>query len=299
MRSALEIIKEENKRRLKMCHKSDSTGAMASKAKFLGYTIKNTCSASIALKLHSLEKDYQENKLIEKIGFKSNEKLGGIPTINFPNIYLQVSFMRLIKDNPQFMELESVKILMDYFEKHKVCLNCQHCNGLCYNNKFLYGKPDKAISELRVLLAYITEREELANKILTITKIHNVFRINGNGEIHSEDMLYFWINIAKRKKNTTFFTYTKSFELFENYLSHKKLPKNLIVNMSLIEGQQEKLSKFENLYSGNKFVIVKEIPDRAKYVCSGNCTQCGGYDSGYCMKKLSKSNNTIYVEYHN
>ena len=73
----------------------------------------------------------------------------------------------------------------------------------------------------------------------------------------------------------------------------------MVVNMSIIDGQQEKLSKFEKLYSGNKFVVVNEIPAGAKNVCCGNCTECGGYNMGLCMKKLPKRNNVIYVAYHN
>lgn len=296
----LMTFKAENQKRLMSCNKKDTTGSMNKKALELGFEIPNTCGSAIALSLEGLEKEFKEGKLIDNIGFKSNDKLAGIPTINFPNIFVQTSFMRLVRLNPELeKKYESVKILMEYFREHKVCVNCELCNGLCYNNKFEYGKPKKSISELRVLLAYITEKEALANKILKISKIMSVFRINGNGEIHSREMLMFWINIAKRKPSTTFFTYTKSFELFEEYLVEKKLPKNLLVNMSIIDGQQEKLSKFENLYAGNKFVVVDELPNNTKYVCGGNCSECGGYDFGHCMKKLPKNNNTIYVVYHN
>ena len=293
-------FKLENQKWLNSCNKKDSTGAIMRRAKQLGYELPNTCSGAIILGLDDLESELKEEKLIDMIGFKSNDKLAGIPTINFPNIFVQQTFMRMVKDNPILLEkYESVRILMEYFQEHTVCHNCELCNGLCYNNKFEYGKLKKTISELRVLLAYIVDRQALANKILRICKINNVFRINGNGEIHSQEMLTFWINIAKRKTNTLFFTYTKSFEIFEEYLQENKLPKNMLINMSIIDGQQEKLSKFENLYSGNKFVVVNELPNKAKYVCCGNCTECGDFELGYCMKKLPKNNNTIYVEYHN
>lgn len=300
MNNLLETFKNENLKRLQSCNKKDSAGAIVKKALALGYAMPNTCSGAILLGLDGLETELKEGSLIDNIGFKSNEKLAGIPTINFPNIFVQSTFMRLVKMNPELeQKYESVKILMEYFREHKVCHNCALCSGLCYNNKFEYGKPQKTISELRVLLAYILERQALANKILKITKIHNVFRINGNGEIHSKEMLTFWINIAKRKPNTLFFTYTKSFELFEEYLQEKSLPKNLLVNMSIIDGQQERLSKFEKLYSGNKFVVVNELPKGAKNVCGGHCGECGGFKLGLCMRKLPKNNNTIYVEYHN
>lgn len=302
MKDLKNLLKEENKKWLKSCNKkpSESTGATSKKVLELGLEVPNTCAGMIALKIESLEKEFQEGTLLDGIGFKSNEKLAGIPTINFPNIFVQSSFMRLIKMNPEWEEkYKCVAVLMEYFRENKVCTNCESCCGLCYNNKFEFGKPSKAISELRVLLAYITQRQQLANKILKICKINNVFRINGNGEIHSREMLMFWINIAKRKKNTLFFTYTKSYELVEEYLINNKLPKNLLFNMSIFDGQQEKLSKFENLYAGNKFVVVKELPDKAKYICCGDCGECGGYELGYCMRKLNKRNNTIYVEYHN
>lgn len=292
----LEKIKMENLKRLASCNKRDSEGAIMTQALELGLELPNTCGGAIALGLEGLENEYKNGELVKKIKLKSNKKLGEIPTINMPNIFVQSTFMRLVKSNPGLRKkYKVVRILMEYFEEHKVCHNCQYCNGLCYNNKFEYGKKHKAISELRVLLAYILEREALANKIIRASKFFNTFRINSNGEIHSEEMLTFWINIAKRKKDTNFYTYTKSYELFEEYLATSKLPKNMNVNMSMIDGQQKDLAKFEKLFAGNKFVIVNEIPDGAKHVCCGDCTEC----NNLCMRKLPKNNNTIYVAYHN
>lgn len=297
--SLLTDLQKENLKRLKSCNKK-SEGATTTKVRELGIEVPNTCGGMIALKLQDLERELQEGLLVEKINIESNSKLVSVPTISFPNIFVQSTFMRLVNLNPEWEEkFESVRILMEYFREHKVCHNCEGCCGLCYNNKFEYGKPAKAISELRVLLAYITDKQALANKILQACKFVNVFRINANGEIHSNELLTFWINIAKRKKNTVFFTYTKSFGLFEGYLEKNNLPKNMIVNMSVFDGQQEKLSRFENLYAGNKFVVVNEIPDGAKNICCGDCSKCGGFDLGFCMRKLPKKNNTIYVEYHN
>lgn len=294
--TVLERMKKENLKRLKSFYKTGETSVMVNKALELGFELPNTTGAAISLGLSNLESEFLEGRLIDSINLQSNDKLNGIPTISFPNIGVQATFMNLVKLNPSLEKFESVRILMDYFKSNTVCKNCGVCCGLCYNNKFEFGKPKKALSELRTLLAYITEPEKLQAKILKNVKWYNTFRINANGEIHSREMLMFWINIAKQKKNTNFFTYTKSFELFEEYLEEKNLPKNLIVNMSLIEGQQEELKeKFPKLYEKNKFIIVDEIPNNAKNICCGDCSEC----AGYCMQDLRKNNNKIYVAYHN
>lgn len=294
--TTLEAMREENLKRLRSFYKVGDKSAMVNKALELGFKVPNTTGSAIALGLEKLESEFQNGILLDKINLNSNDKLNGIPTISFPNIAVQSTFMNLVKLNPELNKLESVRILMDYFKEYAVCKNCEVCCGLCYNNKFEYGKPAKAISELRTLLAYITEPQKLQAKILKTSKWFNTFRINANGEIHSKEMLMFWINIAKQKKNTVFFTYTKSFEIFEEYLENKNLPKNLVVNMSLVDGQQEKLAeKFPNLYARNKFVIVDEVPVKAKNICCGDCSEC----VGYCMENLRKTNNTIYVAYHN
>ena len=233
----LHSLDQENIERAKMVYLPHSNKSMK-KAQDNGWKITNTTGAHICNGIEKLNKQLEDGTLIKKISIKTNSKLDGIPTIGFPNIFIQSTFMRLYYNNfDKMSSIPAAKILMDYFKTHAVCHNCGRCSGLCYNNKFEAQYPQKAISELRVLLAYITDRGNLQAKIIKVANRSKsgYFRINQNGEIHSEEMIYFWYYIANQCPDIEFYTYTKSYELFEYFLSSFILPPNLHVNMSVIE----------------------------------------------------------------
>ena len=293
----LHSLDQENIERAKMVYLPHSNKSMK-KALDNGWKVTNTTGAHICNGIEKLNKQLEDGTLIKKISIKTNSKLDGIPTIGFPNIFVQSTFMRLYYNNfDKMSSIPAAKILMDYFKTHTVCHNCGRCSGLCYNNKFEAQYPQKAISELRVLLAYITDRGNLQEKIIRVAKRSKsgYFRINQNGEIHSEEMIYFWYYIANQCPGIEFYTYTKSYQLFEDFLSSSSLPTNLHVNMSVIEGHEEKMAQYPHLYSGNKFKMVTSIPEDSTTTCTGNCSTCGRL----CMRDLPQDNNTIYCLYHN
>ena len=293
----LHSLDQENIERAKMVYLPHSNKSMK-KAYDNGWKVTNTTGAHICNGIEKLNKQFEDGTLIKKISIKTNSKLDGIPTIGFPNIFVQSTFMRLYYNNfDRMSSIPAAKILMDYFKTHAVCHNCGRCSGLCYNNKFEAQYPQKAISELRVLLAYITDRGNLQEKIIRVAKRSKsgFFRINQNGEIHSEEMIYFWYYIANQCPGIEFYTYTKSYQLFEDFLNSSSLPTNLHVNMSVIEGHEEKMAQYPHLYSGNKFKMVTSIPEGSTTTCTGNCSTCGRL----CMRDLPQDNNTIYCLYHN
>ena len=293
----LHSLDQENIERAKMVYLPHSNKSMK-KAQDNGWKVTNTTGAHICNGIEKLNKQLEDGTLIKKISIKTNSKLDGIPTIGFPNIFIQSTFMRLYYNNfDKMSSIPAAKILMDYFKTHTVCHNCGRCSGLCYNNKFEAQYPQKAISELRVLLAYITDRGNLQEKIIRVAKRSKsgYFRINQNGEIHSEEMIYFWYYIANQCPGIEFYTYTKSYQLFEDFLSSSSLPTNFHVNMSVIEGHEEKMAQYPHLYSGNKFKMVTSIPEDSTTTCTGNCSTCGRL----CMRDLPQDNNTIYCLYHN
>ena len=293
----LHSLDQENIERAKMVYLPHSNKSMK-KAQDNGWKVTNTTGAHICNGIEKLNKQLEDGTLIKKISIKTNSKLDGIPTIGFPNIFIQSTFMRLYYNNfDKMSSIPAAKILMDYFKTHAVCHNCGRCSGLCYNNKFEAQYPQKAISELRVLLAYITDRGNLQEKIIRVAKRSKsgYFRINQNGEIHSEEMIYFWYYIANQCPGIEFYTYTKSYQLFEDFLNSSSLPTNLHVNMSVIEGHEEKMAQYPHLYSGNKFKMVTSIPEDSTTTCTGNCSTCGRL----CMRDLPQDNNTIYCLYHN
>ena len=63
------------------------------KAEKLGYIVKTNLQAHIINGIESLEKEFLENKLVDKMNIKGNSKLGEIPSISFPNIFLQQQFL--------------------------------------------------------------------------------------------------------------------------------------------------------------------------------------------------------------
>ena len=264
-----------------------------------GFDCDYTLMAHIANGLEDLNKLVLSGKLLDDIELDTNDKLEGIPTLNMPNIFTQITFKKLVAKNPQLLELPVVALLNAYFGKYTMCKNCQYCDGLCYNNKFLVKSNIKAINELKNLVAYILKKEELEEKINNSIGNSRLFRIHGNGEFHSVENLEFWIKIAKNNKKVIFYTYTKAYDLIENYLaSGKKLPSNLIINVSMVEGQQTDLNKkYPLLMKNNKFIIIldKELSnDKKATICGGKCLKC---DKG-CHAKLRTENKNIYVVVH-
>lgn len=264
-----------------------------------GADVDYTLQAHLANQLEKLNEEVMTGKFFKKITTQSNDKLEGIPTLNMPNIFLQVSFMKFVEKNKKYLEMPAVALLYAYFKKYAMCKNCQYCNGLCYNNKLLVQYKDKSISELRNLLGYILKREQLAEKITAEMGNNRLFRIHGNGEFHSMENLEFWIDIVKANPQVKFYTYTKSYELLEEYLqAGNKLPKNLVLNVSMVEGQQAELEeKYPALMQNNKFVIILEkekAQDKKATICGGACLRC---EKG-CHTKLRTENKYIYVIIH-
>ena len=290
-------LEVENSKRARVCYSVRSNNKSVASALSKGYTITNTTQAHIVNSIDQLNNELFNMTLLNNIKLKGNRKLGNIPSICFPNIFIQSSFMNLYLNNPQLKNNVAANILMGYFNSHRMCHNCGRCSGLCYNNKFHAQYPQKAISELRILLAYILYPNELANKIIRVAKKSKsgLFRINQDGEIHSEEQFSWWIDICTKAPSTEFYVYTKAFELFEECLSECSIPSNFHINMSVIEGQEEQLKKYSTLYSGNKFKMVTNIPEGSTTTCTGNCSTCGRL----CMRDLPKNNNTIYCLYHN
>lgn len=263
------------------------------------YNVKTTLQAHLSEGLKELNDEVLNGSFMDEVNLSTNEKLEGIPTLNMPNIFLQVQFMQFVENNKEFLDLPVVSLLYTYFKKYAMCRNCQYCNGLCYNNKLLNQYKDKCIKELRNLLAYILRREELKKRIKSQIGNCRLFRIHGNGEFHSKESLEFWIEIAKENKGVTFYTYTKSYDIVSDYLKEgNKLPNNFILNISMVDGQQEEIdNKYPLLSDFNKFVIIlsKDMNTNKKAtVCGGACLQC---QKG-CHVRLKGKNKIIYVVVH-
>ena len=90
----IKSLEAENSLRGKMVYLPHTNKSIA-KAQNNGWIVNNTTAAHIANGIEKLNNQYLDGSLIKKITIKSNSKLDGIPTIGFPNIFIQSTFMRL------------------------------------------------------------------------------------------------------------------------------------------------------------------------------------------------------------
>ena len=94
----IKSLEAENSLRGKMVY-LPHTNKSITKAQNNGWIVNNTTAAHIANGIEKLNNQYLDGSLIKKVTIKSNSKLDGIPTIGFPNIFIQSTFMRLYYNN--------------------------------------------------------------------------------------------------------------------------------------------------------------------------------------------------------
>lgn len=215
----------------------------------------------------------------EKITISGNTKTGEIPCINLPNITLQAELLNLVKRYPELLKNDRLDTIVKYMEQNTMCLNCAKCSQACYNNSAYRIRPTKAIADLRSLYFMISRNHEFVGQVVQRTRNLKIVRLNGSGEIHNDLILNTYIKIAKENPTTIYYTYTKNF----NILVGKKLPKNLIVNISDF-GANIDMSIYNKNVNCFKTVSEKEFNDTKETSkvkkCLGNCTACN-----YCYTK--------------
>ena len=246
-----------------------------------GFKVENSIQANIVNNIAGLKK--------EKITISGNQKTGEIPCINLPNIEVQKEFIKVVRNNQELLEMEEVKTLYNYMLTNAMCVNCGSCQKACYNNQAYRQYPTKAIADLRTLLNLITAPEKTIGDIAQRTRNMRVVRLNGSGEIHNQGILNSYIKLAKLNPLTTYYTYTKNYDL----LAGKRLPKNLIVNVSQFGNNVDMshYSKNTNTFktiSQEEFDSTKE--DKTVKKCTNDCMNCN-----YCY---TKKGYTILVPIH-
>ena len=246
-----------------------------------GYVVDSAIQANIVNNIKGLKK--------EKITISGNQKTGEIPCVNLPNIEVQKEFIKLVRNNQVLLELEEVQTLYNYMLNNAMCVNCGSCQKACYNNQAYRQYPTKAIADLRTLLNLITAPERTIGDIAQRTRNMRVVRLNGSGEIHNKSILENYIKLAKLNPLTVYYTYTKNYDL----LAGKRLPKNLIVNVSQFGNNVDmsQYSKNTNTFktiSQEEFDSTKE--DKTVKKCTNDCMNCN-----YCY---TKKGYTILVPIH-
>ena len=256
--------------------------SVVEKATEAGYKVENSIQANIVNNINGLNKS--------SITISGNQKTGEIPCINLPNIQVQKDFIQVVKNNDQLLDMEAVKTLYNYMLMNPMCVNCGSCKEACYNNQAYRQYPTKAIADLRTLYNLINTPLETVGTIAQRTRNLRVVRLNGSGEIHNKMVLDNYIKLAKLNPLTTYYTYTKNYTLLEG----KKLPKNLIINISQFgntEINMNKYSKNTNVFktvTQLEFDTTKETKTVKK--CINDCSSCN-----FCY---TKKGYTILVPIH-
>lgn len=247
-----------------------------------GFKVENSIQANIVNNIEGLNKS--------NITISGNQKTGEIPCINLPNIQVQKDFIQVVKNNKQLLEMEAVKTLYNYMLINPMCVNCSSCKDACYNNQAYRQYPSKAIADLRTLYKLISTPLETVGTIAQRTRNLRVVRLNGSGEIHNKAILDKYIKLAKLNPLTIYYTYTKNYKLLEG----KRLPKNLIINVSQFGNTDIDMSKYSkntNVFktvTQLEFNTTKETKTTKK--CIDDCSSCS-----YCY---TKKGYTILVPIH-
>lgn len=275
------IIKLDN---IKEINKVEGTkvSTVVRKATEAGYKVENSIQANIVNNINGLNKS--------SITISGNQKTGEIPCINLPNIQVQKDFIQVVKNNDQLLEMEAVKTLYNYMLMNPMCINCSSCKDACYNNQAYRQYPTKAIADLRTLYKLISEPLETVGAIAQRTRNLRVVRLNGSGEIHNKAILDNYIKLAKLNPLTTYYTYTKNYQLLEG----KKLPKNLVINISQFGNMSIDMTKYTKNTNVFKTVSQKEfdatVEDKKVKKCINDCSSCN-----FCY---TKKGYTILVPIH-
>ena len=273
---------EEEQNELKMDLQLLARKSVIEQATEAGYKVENSIQSNIVNNIVGLNKS--------SITISGNQKTGEIPCINLPNIQVQKDFIQVVKNNEQLLEMEAVSTLYNYMLMNPMCVNCGSCKDACYNNQLYRRYPTKAIADLRTLYKLISEPLETIGAIAQRTRNLRVVRLNGSGEIHNKAILDNYIKLAKLNPLTTYYTYTKNYKLLEG----KKLPKNLIINVSQFGNMSIDMSKYSKNTNVFKTVSQKEfdatVEDKKVKKCIDDCSNCN-----YCY---TKKGYTILVPIH-
>lgn len=273
---------EEEKEEIKMNLQLLARKSVIQQATEAGYKVENSIQANIVNNINGLKKS--------SITISGNQKTGEIPCVNLPNIQVQKDFITLVKNNEQLLEMEEVKTLYNYMLMNPMCVNCGSCKEACYNNQAYRQYPTKAIADLRTLYNLIKSPLETVGTIAQRTRNLRVVRLNGSGEIHNKAILDNYIKLAKLNPLTIYYTYTKNYKLLEG----KKLPKNLIINISQFGNMSIDMTKYTKNTNVFKTVTQKEfdttIEDKKVKKCINDCSNCN-----YCY---TKKGYTILVPIH-
>lgn len=154
------------------------------------------------------------------------------------------------------------------------CKNCSSCTNDCYVNKSYLRYPNVKLAHAKNAVglrqAFDKVFSDLNNQIKNAVNKIKIVRINQSGELRDEKELLAWCNLAKNNKETSFYVYTKNYDVATAVLLEKRVPNNMTILYSIWHENGKK-----------EYESVKHLPNVKAFV----------YDDGnvsvkpqsYCM----------------
>ena len=161
------------------------------------------------------------------------------------------------------------------------CANCSGCMWFCYDVKACLQYPNTVIdARVRNYILMKEYRDEYFNRIrMTISrrKKNKFFRWHVSGDIPDENYLENMVEIAKDFPEFKFWTYTKNYNLVNEYVKNHgndrkiAIPENLVIMYSEWKGM-----KMINPFGFPEFrcLFPNEKPEEGFTACPGNCDIC-------------------------
>lgn len=156
------------------------------------------------------------------------------------------------------------------------------CKQYCYAKKA--ERAYNAVLPYRMLNYNLSTTKHFVKDM--VAEIHRMkfkcIRIHASGDFYSQEYLDKWCAIAEQCKDTTFYSYTKSF-----MLCFKKIPSNFILRMSI---DDTTVAKIPSGFSLAIYIPKGGKAPKTAYICPGNCRYCN-----FCYR--SKKGNVAFYNH--
>ena len=153
------------------------------------------------------------------------------------------------------------------------CPNCKACHKLCYDLRNDCCYPGCRKNRAMNAAIFEADRDRYFKEISKAASTQKFFRWHIGGDIVSTDYLNGMVMVAEENPNCEFLAFTKCFDIVNDYLDVKELPKNLHIIFSAWVGQ--KMDNKHNMPTSNPlFADGRTTAHDGAVYCSGNCTEC-------------------------
>ena len=157
------------------------------------------------------------------------------------------------------------------------CRSCRPdapCAKLCYgkHGRFVFPNVQNTLNNNSDLWDQNPEAFEVQAVAAAFTA--KFFRWHSTGDIVSPAYFEMMVRVAKKCKDTQFLCFTKQYEIVNEYMKSRKLPKNLHVVLSAWGNWiPENPNNLPMAYIRFKNGVTTHIPETA-FECSGFCGKC-------------------------